>query len=241
MLGGLVGGCGRDEPAPTPAPTRWDLLPELPGATRVPDAHQNFDEYDPQGCSLRDTLRGIADTVDVDLIPKNKIEFGEYAADGLQIKYFVTWTSPNFYETGAEVAGKLYDEIQSCATDPRARTVSDYKGYYTFVPIESPSDGRFGWYESTEKPDGWTPLANDLLTEEEKDHMGAPATGPHQGLAMYTLVDDWILVSVVVTSEDTTTDLRESFDLDGLLGELAAKVDADPITKYDFEHRRDLD
>ncbi len=190
---------------------------------------------------MRDALRAVSETISAVERPKSKLEFGEYAVDGVRIKYFVTWTNLDLYDTGADAAGDLYDRIQQCATAPRAHAIRDYKGYYTFVPIGSPAEGHFGWYESTEKAQDWQPTTTDPIKEDEKSFYGTPATDPYQGLAMYTLVDDWILVSVQVTSEDTTTDLRESFDIDGLLDELAAKVDADPITKYDFEHRRDLD
>lgn len=235
LLGGLVAGCGGE---PTADPTRWDLSDQLPGATRVREVPQFIDIYGAKACSMIGDLRAVSDTISGYGPPRNQLEFGQYETADLQIQYFVAWTNLKIYETGQAASEKLYEGIEWCKNDLRSAEIQDFLGYHTFEVIGSPAEGRYGWYESTKKPVGWKLRDTGLVTENDKE-MKTPQTTPRQAIGLYTLVDDWILISVEVSTDNTDTDLRESFDTDALLDELAAKVNADPITKYDYEHRWD--
>ncbi len=234
VLALLLTGCTQSN-EPTDAPTRWDISDTLPGATKVNDVVQRVGARGPRACGLRSSLRTLVGDYNYDHAP---LEFGEYELDDVNVRYFVAWLDDSVLRPGEKPASWIMKSVNTCASAKPVEGESSYYHYYTITPIGTTNSGRFGWYETTADPQGVPPCDNYTDSNTGRSTPGT-CPPPYQGTGMYTLVDGWILVGVDVTTDNTDVDLKQVADVDKLLDELVAEVSADPLTKYDYDHRWD--
>ncbi len=169
---------------------------------------------------------------------KSPLEFGEYKLEDAKVRYFVVWINTENRPAGFKPANWAMEKIIRCSQATPVPGHDNYLLYYTITPIGGTDSDRFGWFETTVNPRGVPPCDNYVDSGEGEVTIGT-CPPPYQGTGMYTLVDGWILVGVDVTTDNTDVDLKQVADVDKLLDELVAKVSADPLTKYDYDHRWD--
>ncbi len=232
LIAVLLVGCA-DKGAETP---RWDISDSLPGAVRVDDDRLSIEsDWGPRYCSVGYYFWNLSGNSDYNraTVP---FEFGTHRLRGVEVRYFVVWmvtTSrpPNF--NPASYAVERFAQCQAATPKPGE---DDYRYHFNLTPIGTPESERFGWYETTVGPK--RPPECDDKIHTTADGIGICPT-PYQGTGMYTLVDGWILIGVDITTNNTSIDLKEVADADKLLNALAARVEADPLTRHDYDHRHD--